>query len=160
MPGSEPPVGAAVRNDELPAGYFAADAEKVRDRAAGGNGRAFRFRTWVEMRRAEAHGRTNVHTGKCWKWSCKPTGREEHGDSNHKMSRDDGNEYGRTGMCTGRAGKGPVSLPAGGAAIGSKLGLLLQRNIYAGFVRLYFKYPYHPSSDRGTKSEQPCGLEL
>ena len=67
-----------------------------------------------------------MHTGKCLKWSGKPTGREEHSDSNHKLSRDDGNKYGRTGMCTGRAEKGPVSLPAGGAAIGSKLGLLLQ----------------------------------
>ena len=26
------------------------------------------------------------------------------------------------------------------------------------FVRLYFIYPYHPSSDRGAKSEQPCGV--
>ena len=107
MPGSELPVGAALQHDELPDGYFAAKAEKVRDRAAGGNGRAFLFRTWVELRRA-AHGRTSVHTGKCLKWSGKPTGREEHSDSNHKLSRDDGNEYGRTGKCPGRAGKGPV----------------------------------------------------
>lgn len=107
-----------------------------------------------------AHGRTSVHTVKCLKWSGKSTGREEHSDSNHKLSRDDGNKYGRTGMYTGRAGKGPVSPPAGGAAIGSKLGLLLQRNIYTVFVRLYFKYSTNPSSDRGTKSEQPCGLEL
>lgn len=85
-----------------------------------------------------------MHTGKCLKWSSKPTGREEHSDSNHKLSRDDGNEYGRTGMRTGRAGKGPVSPPAGGAAIGSKLGLLLQRNNYAVFVRLYLKYPNQP----------------
>ena len=91
-----------------------------------------------------------MHTGKCLKWSGKPTGREEHSDSNHKLSRDDGNESGRTGMRTGRAGKGPVCPPAGGAAIGSKLGLLLQRNIYVGFVRLYFKYSTHPSSNRGT----------
>ena len=100
-----------------------------------------------------------MHTGKCLKRSCKLAGREEHSDSNQRLSRDDGNKYGRTGMCTGRAEKGPVSLPAGGAAIGSKLGLLLQRNIYAGFVRLYFKYSTHPSSDRGTKSELPRGLE-
>ena len=99
-----------------------------------------------------------MHTGKCLKRSCKPAGREEHSDSNHKLSRDDGNEYGRTGMYTGRAGKGPVSPPAGGAAIGSKLGLLLQRNIYTVFVRLYFIYTYHPSSHRGTKFEQPCGV--
>ena len=70
-----------------------------------------------------------MHTGKCLKRSCKLAGREEHSDSHHKLSRDDGNEYGRTGMYTGRAGKGPVCPPAGGAAIGSKLGLLLQRNI-------------------------------
>lgn len=38
MPGSEPPVGAALRRDELPDGYFTARAEKVRDRAAGGTG--------------------------------------------------------------------------------------------------------------------------
>ena len=36
MPGSEPPVGAALRRDELPDGYFTARAEKVRDRAAEG----------------------------------------------------------------------------------------------------------------------------
>jgi hypothetical protein len=93
------------------------------------------------------------------KWSGKSTDREEHSDSNHKLSRDDGNEYGRTGMYTGRAGKGPVSLPAGGAAIGSKLGLLLQRNIYTVFVRLYFKYSTNPGSNRGTKFELPRGLE-
>ena len=100
-----------------------------------------------------------MHTVKCLKWSGKSTDREEHSDSNHKLSRDDGNEYGRTGMYTGRAGKGPVSPPAGGAAIGSKLGLLLQRCIYNGFGRLYFKYSTNPSSDRGTKSELPRGLE-
>lgn len=38
MPGSEPPVGAALRRDELPDGYFTTRAEKVRDRAAGGTG--------------------------------------------------------------------------------------------------------------------------
>ena len=38
MPGSEPSVGAALQHDELPDGYFAAKAEKVRDRAAGGTG--------------------------------------------------------------------------------------------------------------------------
>ena len=38
----------------------------------GRDGRAFWFRIWVELRRA-AHGRTSVHTGKCLKWSCKPT---------------------------------------------------------------------------------------
>ena len=91
-----------------------------------------------------------MHTGKCLKRSCKLADREEHSDSNHKLSRDDGNESGRTGMHTGRAGKGPVCPPAGGAAIGSKLGLLLQRNIYTGFVRLFFKYPTNPSSNRGT----------
>ena len=77
-----------------------------------------------------------MHTGKCLKRSYKPAGREEHSDSNHKLSRDDGNEYGRTGMYAGRAGKGPVCPPAGGAAISSKLGLLLQRNIYTVFVRM------------------------
>ena len=41
MPGSEPPVGAALRCDELLDGYFAARAEKVRDRAAGGTGGHF-----------------------------------------------------------------------------------------------------------------------
>ena len=38
MPGSELPVGAALRCDEHPDGYFAARAEKVRDRATGGTG--------------------------------------------------------------------------------------------------------------------------
>lgn len=85
-----------------------------------------------------------MHTGKSSEWSCKPDGCEEHSDSNHKLSRDDGNEYGRTGVYTGKAEKGPVSPPAGRAAIGSKLGLLLQRNNYAVFVRLYFKYPNQP----------------
>ena len=101
-----------------------------------------------------------MHTGKCLKRSCKPAGREEHSDSNHKLSRDDGNEYGRTGVHTGRDEKGPVSPPAGGAAIGSKLGLLLRRNIYTGFGRLYFKYPTNPSSDRGCEIRAAMRREL
>lgn len=30
------------------------------------------------------YGRTSVHTGKSSEWSGKPTGREEHSDSNHE----------------------------------------------------------------------------
>lgn len=90
------------------------------------------------------HGRTGVHAGKNLEWSVKPTGCEEHNDSNHELSRDDGNECGRTGVYTGRAEKGPICIPAGGAAIGSKLGLLLQRNDSTVFVRMYFKYPNQP----------------
>lgn len=80
-----------------------------------------------------------MYTGKSSKWSGKPTGCEEHSDFNHELSRNDGNESGRTGMRTGSAEKGPMGIPAGGAAIGSKLGLLLQRSNYAVFVRLYAK---------------------
>ena len=101
-----------------------------------------------------------MHTGKCLKRSCKPVGCEEHSDFNHKLSRDDGNEYGRTGVYTARAGKGPVSPPAGGAAISSKLGLLLQRNIYTGVGRLYFKYLTNTSSDRGYEIRAAMRREL
>ena len=100
-----------------------------------------------------------MHTGKCLKWSGKPTGREEHSDSNHKLSRDDGNEYGRTGMYAGRAEKGPVSPPAGGAAIGSKLGLLLQRNITPYSLDCISNTQPTRARIEARKFELPRGLE-